>query len=68
MNKFKLRVTELLLILAIGIVTLITTLELPLLGIPFVIIIMMRSVFATLEDSSSYGNNINTITREVNKK
>ena len=51
MNKLKLRVTELLLILAIGIVTLIFNPPLPLLGIPFVTIIWMRSIFSTLEDS-----------------
>ena len=48
---FKLRITELILILIIGIITILTTPPLPLLGIPFVFIIGMRHIFSILEDS-----------------
>lgn len=50
-NKFKLRLTELILILMVSILTLIFNPPLPLLGIPLVILPAMRSIFITLEDS-----------------
>ncbi len=56
MNKHKLRIIELILIFVIGVITLIFSPPIPLLGIPFVIIIGMRSVFMILEDAISGGS------------
>lgn len=50
-NKIKLRLTEFMLILIVGVITVITNPPLPLLAIPFLIIISMRNIFITLEDA-----------------
>jgi len=51
MSKLKLNLIEVILILVIGIATIITQPPIPLLAIPFITIISMRSIFALLEDS-----------------
>lgn len=50
MKKSKLRVIELIIMFVVGTITMIFSPPIPLLAIPFVFIIGMRSVFMTLED------------------
>lgn len=52
-NKLKLNMIEGLLTLLIAIITIYFQPSLPLLTIPFLIIIGMRSIFSTLEDSGN---------------
>jgi len=52
MNKYKLQRIELIVISIIAVLTVCLQPPIPLLAIPFVIIIAMRSVFATLEGSA----------------
>ena len=56
MNLFKIRLTELLIQFFTGIATIIIQPPLPLLAIPFLIIITTRSVCSKLEDSSKTGS------------
>ena len=51
MKKYKLRISEMCLIVLIGIITVIFQPPIPLLAIPFVTIIGMRHIFSILEDS-----------------
>lgn len=51
-NKFELRSIEIILIFLIAILTLIVQPPIPLLAIPFMIIITMRGICAILEDTS----------------
>ncbi len=55
---YKLNMIELILYLLIGVITIIinffVNIPIPLLGIPFLIIITMRSIFINLEDSETH--------------
>ena len=50
-SSFKIRLTEFILLLLIGIITVIFNPPLPLLSIPFIVIIAIRNIFILLEDS-----------------
>ncbi len=54
MSKIRLRIIETSLTALIGIITILTQPPLPLLAIPFVIIIPMRLIFSILEDSENH--------------
>jgi len=50
MEKYKIQTIEMIFILLIGVITILTQPPLPLLGIPFLIIISLRAIFIKLEE------------------
>ncbi len=51
MKKNKANITETIIIVIIGIITILTTPPLPLLAIPFIMIITLRYIFSRLEEN-----------------